>query len=204
MSVRELHKSLVSATKYSGLNEARDEDDNIIISDSTLRSLFPPQFKKICQDTRLCVVVNVAYLPKLCIRNYYHGVIVILELKYLIQDAQYRRSGGKANLLYETFKNAFMPHGCHIYAKAHDMGKATMCAKSHYNHALPHWKCVLRCCAQCPSINIPDQETDDNNPKPSPSTRFHIYHLIARRKNMAGFRYPTRKFVKSVNRILLQ
>ena len=28
-----------------GLKEARDEDDNIIISDSTLRSLLPPQFK---------------------------------------------------------------------------------------------------------------------------------------------------------------
>ena len=40
--VRELHNNLVSATKYGGLKEARDEDDNILISDSTLRSLFPP------------------------------------------------------------------------------------------------------------------------------------------------------------------
>ena len=44
--IRELHNNIVSATKYGGLKEARDEDDNIIISDSTLRSLFPPQFKK--------------------------------------------------------------------------------------------------------------------------------------------------------------
>ena len=27
------------------------------------------------------------------------------------------------------------------------------------DHALPHWKCVLRCCADCLCINIPDQET---------------------------------------------
>ena len=43
VSVRELHNKLVSATKDCGLKEARDEDDNIIISDSTLSSLLPPQ-----------------------------------------------------------------------------------------------------------------------------------------------------------------
>ena len=44
--VRELHNNLVSATKYCGVKEAIDEYDNIIIGDSTLRSLFPPQFLK--------------------------------------------------------------------------------------------------------------------------------------------------------------
>ena len=60
VSVRELHNNLVSDTENGGLKEARDEDDNIIISDSTLRSLFPTQFKTFCQDKRSCVVVNVA------------------------------------------------------------------------------------------------------------------------------------------------
>ena len=55
-----------------------------------------------------------------------------------------------------------------------------MCANSHSDHELPQWKCVLICCAQCRSINIPDQETNDNHPNPSPSISFHIYHLIAR------------------------
>ena len=42
------------------------------------------------------------------------------------------------------------------------------------------WKCVFQCCSQCPSINIPDQETDDKHPNPSVSICFHIYHLISR------------------------
>ena len=54
-----------------------------------------------------------------------------------------------------------------------------MCTNSQSDHALPHWKYVLRCCDQCPSTNIPDQETDDNHPNPSPSISFHIYHLIS-------------------------
>ena len=71
-----------------------------------------------------------------------------------------------------------MPHGRHIYAKSYEMEKATMCAYSQSDHALPHWKFLLRCCAQFPSINIPEQETYDKHPNPSPSIRFHICHII--------------------------
>ena len=77
VSVRELHNNLVSTTKDGELKESRDGDDNIIISDSTLRSLLPTQLKKCRQDTRSWVVSNVAYPPKVCIHHYHHGVIFI-------------------------------------------------------------------------------------------------------------------------------
>ena len=47
ISVRELYNNIVSSTIDGGLKKARDEDDNINISDSTLRLLFPPQFKNV-------------------------------------------------------------------------------------------------------------------------------------------------------------
>ena len=47
VSVQELHKRLVSDTEDGGIKEARDVENNIIISDSTLRSLLSPQFKDI-------------------------------------------------------------------------------------------------------------------------------------------------------------
>ena len=72
-----------------------------------------------------------------------------------------------------------MPHGSDIYAKAYDMEKATMCANSQSDHALPQFKFVLQCCAQRHKINITDQETEDNHPNPSPSIRFHSYHKNA-------------------------
>ena len=43
VSVRELHNSLASDPNNGALKDARDEDGKIIISDSTLRSLLPPQ-----------------------------------------------------------------------------------------------------------------------------------------------------------------
>ena len=73
-----------------------------------------------------------------------------------------------------------MPHGRPIYPKAYYIANATVCAYSHSYHVLPHWKCVLVCCAQRPNINLPDQETDDKHPHTSPSISFHIYHLIER------------------------
>ena len=54
-----------------------------------------------------------------------------------------------------------MPHGCHIYAKASDMVNGTMCTYPQSDHAIPHWKCVLRCCAKCTCINLTDQEIDN-------------------------------------------
>ena len=57
VSIRKLYNSLVSDPNDGGLKDARYEDDNIIISDYALRSLFPCLYV-----TRSCVVVNVVFL----------------------------------------------------------------------------------------------------------------------------------------------
>ena len=43
--VQNYHNRMVSPTEEGGLEEARDEDNNIIISDSTLLNILPPQLK---------------------------------------------------------------------------------------------------------------------------------------------------------------
>ena len=72
-----------------------------------------------------------------------------------------------------------MPHVRHIYSKATDMAQATMCSYHQSDHAMPHCKCVLRYCSECPCINIPDQEKYNQNSDTTPSIRFHIYHIIS-------------------------
>ena len=64
-----------------------------------------------------------------------------------------------------------MSHGRHIYSKASDMANATMCVYPHSYHALPHWKCELQCCSDCPCINIPEQETHKKHEETTPSIR---------------------------------
>ena len=46
VSIREMYNSLVSDTNCGGLQEARDEENNIIISGYKLRTFLPPQLKK--------------------------------------------------------------------------------------------------------------------------------------------------------------
>ena len=89
-------------------------------------------------------------------------------------------SGEKSNRIYEIYKNEVMPHGHHNYSKKYDTEKATMCAYNQSDHALTHRKCVIRWCAYCPWIIIPDQETDYQYSDTPTSIRFHIYHIIAR------------------------
>ena len=60
------------------------------------------------------------------------------------------------------------------------MENTTMCAYTHSDNALPHWKFVLRFCSDCPCINLPEKETNKKHEETTPSIRFHIYHIIGR------------------------
>ena len=73
-----------------------------------------------------------------------------------------------------------MTHGKHVFHTASDMAMATMCEYLSSIYALPHWKCVLCYCAQCPQINIPSTESDQHNSNVIPIMQLHCYQHIAR------------------------
>ena len=128
----------------------------------------------------------------------------LIKLSNQIQNYQNKRSGEKAHHIYETYKNTVMPHRRHIYSKAYDMEQATMCAFPQSDHALPHWKFVLRCCAYCPCINLPDQENDNQNLYTIPSVRFHIYHIIGSCTTHGRISLKDKKYVTCVNNNIRQ
>ena len=105
MSVIELHNSLVSDPNDGGLKYARDEDDTIIISDSTLSLLLPPQLKqmsvryKVMYGCKCCIFAKSIHSSLLSWRDSY-----LKKLKYQSQNYQSRRSGKKANHIYEKYK----------------------------------------------------------------------------------------------------
>ena len=158
MSIRELHNLLVSDTIGGGIKNSRDEDGNIIISDSTLRSLLPPQLKQMSSRYNImcgcecCISARSIHSSLLSCCDRY-----LKKIKDKSQNSQSKRSCEKAHHIYVTYKNTVMPHGCHIYTKASDMEQATMYTYTQSGHAIPHWKCVLRCCDEYPYNNRPDQ-----------------------------------------------
>ena len=59
VSVRKLHNSMASTPEEGGLKEARDAENNIIISDSNLRNILPTQLKNI--NSRYKVMCGCGY-----------------------------------------------------------------------------------------------------------------------------------------------
>ena len=127
MFVRELHNSLVSDPNDGCLKDDSDEENNIIISDSTLHSLLSPQLKqmsaryKVMCGCECCIYYKSTHSSLLYWRDRY-----LKKVKDQIQNYQNRRSGEKSHDVYETYKNTVMPQGRHIYAKSSDMIQDTM------------------------------------------------------------------------------
>ena len=105
VSVRELHNSLASDPNDGGIKYARGEDDSIIISDSTLRSLLPPQLKqmsahyKVMCGCECCIFAKSIHLSLIswCYRYF-------KKLKDKRKNVQSKRSSEKAHHIYGTYK----------------------------------------------------------------------------------------------------
>ena len=67
------------------------------------------------------------------------------------------------NLLFETYKNSVIPHGKHMFQTASDMAMTKICAYTSSSYSLPHWKCVLYCCAKYPWTYLTIPELDQHN-----------------------------------------
>ena len=97
-----------------------------------------------------------------------------------------------------------MPHGRHIYAKSYDMEKATICTYPQSDNALPHWKYVLWCCAECPYINLSEQEINKNMKKQHPQLGFTFITSLDVVLLMVEFQRNTKTYVTFVNKNLHQ
>ena len=180
VSVQELYNITVSTSEEVGLNEARDADNNIIISDSTLPNILPPQLKKMSVRYKVmggweCFISTESMHYSLLRGRDSH----LKKLKYQIHNAQNKRSGELENYVFEIYKNYVRPHGCNIHNTATEMEMETMCTCNYTHNGLLHWKCVLRCCERFPSIRIPSQDENRDTTNTYPTIIFHFYRNLS-------------------------
>ena len=95
------------------------------------------------------------------------------RLKSRSQNAQNRRSGEIFSCIFETYKNAVQPHGCHIYNTSVDMAMETMFPCTSKHHGLSYCKCVLCCCDKYQIIVLTIQEANKDTTNTCPTIRFH-------------------------------
>ena len=204
MSVRELHNTLFSTIIYGGLKEARYEDDNTIISDSTLCSLITPQFKNVIK------IHGHAWFQMLHICQKYAWIITVMAWFSIIfkrdlsQNDKNWRSGGKSNRIYKTYKIKSCHMGA-IFTPTHMIWQRKQCVLTHtmimcYHTGNVCWDVVTNVLAL---ILLTSKQTISI---PNPVIKFVFIFILWLHvvKNMAGFHYPTRKVADSVNRIMLQ
>ena len=159
----------------------RYPDNNIIISDSTLRNILPPQLKKITPQSNVLWSCECFIYAK--IMHYFLLTWRDLHLNHLkdrSHNAQKQRSGEISSRIFETYKNAVRPYGYHIYNTTAGMAMATMWTYTSKHHGLPHCKCVLRCCDKCPIIALPSQGANKYTTNSCPTIIFHVYRNFSR------------------------
>ena len=76
-----------------------------------------------------------------------------------------------------------------------------MCTYTQSEHALPHWKYVLRCCTECPCIYLPDHE---KKKRQHPQLGFTFITSLDVVLLMVKLHWRTRKYVTCVNKNLYQ
>ena len=74
---------------------------------------------KVMSCCEFCIYAKIMHYSLLTWRN---GRLK--HLKYIIHNAQNRRSIEISSRIFETYKNVVQPHGCHIYNTSADMAMA--------------------------------------------------------------------------------
>ena len=113
---------MVSQPEEGRIKEARDEDNNIIISDSNLRNILSPQLNNTTSRYEVmcgceCCIYTKSIHSYLLTRRY----IFLKHLNDRSHNAQNIRPGEIYSHIFDTYYNAVQPHGCHIYNNASDM-----------------------------------------------------------------------------------
>ena len=176
VSVRELHNSMVIPPGEGRLKEAKNTDNNIILSYSTLCNILPPQLKNMTEQYKVicgyeCWIYDNSIHPSLLTCLYPR----LKHLKGRGHNAQNRRYGKRSSHIFETYNSYVQPPGCHIYNTTSDIAMEKVCPCTSKYHRRPHWKCMLNCCDKCPSIILTIQEANKDTANMCPTTIFNVY-----------------------------
>ena len=78
---------------------------------------------------------------------------------------------------YTSYKQEVFDDNKDLHPKAKDAAMSTLCNPFDPQHNLPQWKCVLRCCNNCPPLYQPKEETSPDGQVPQ--IYYHVYKTIA-------------------------
>ena len=144
-----------------------------------MRSLLPHQLKKRLNDTKSCVVVNVAFILKVYIHHWYPGMIGIWK-NWNITAKMIKAEGLVKN--YITCMKHIRIQWCNmgvIFIPNHLIWQNLQCA--HIHSMIMHFHTEEVYCGDVPTFHLSIFLTKKQIKKwmKTPWIRFHIYEIIA-------------------------
>ena len=164
-SMRELHNDLI-AKSPEGFPDAYDADGNILISDTALRALMPPNIKKFTNRYKETCGCEVCILSN-CFQNSLNDFRISTIKRFEKDPIDKTRATRYKKLLYKDNKL--------IHEKPRDALKAIQC-KEVNGFNVPRLKCILRKCTKCPKYLLHDEETKPDEDRPY--IKFHIFEIV--------------------------
>ena len=151
----------------------------VIISDSSLCKLLPPNVKPMSKQRRnlcgceICVSADILQ----------HSINAwrtknLKRLEDIINARRSSCSSGKIIERYNKYKNNAFPQGFPLHRKASQAAFSTMCSFTVENIDILHWHCVLKCCENCSMLVTPNEEVSISIQVPP--IKFHVYKNVYR------------------------
>ena len=170
-SMRQLHNELIASPEDGGLLGARkpyteDGPGEVIISDTMLRSLAPPQLRPMTDAHKMmcgCTICSVSKYFQESLNAWRKK-----QLKIMKDNANNNRTRRKDILMneYKEYAEYAFPNDEPRHPRCENAADSVVCPPTSIGHMLPNWKCVLRQCNVCTSIFLPDVELDTSDKAP--------------------------------------
>jgi hypothetical protein len=177
ISIRELHNDLLSAGPL-GLLGSRDASGAVIISDTALRSLLPPQLKKMSTKYKamcgceLCIIMA-QFQASL---NAYR-LSLLRRLENEAEECESPREKRIKKARSDNYREEVYPNSAHRHPKPKDALSEIQCPNV-AGFDFPEMKCILRTCRLCPKYLLLREErllTESD-----PPIAFHVYQKFSR------------------------
>ena len=150
-----MYNELISSPDDEGLLGARHANTNdVIISDTILRSLSPPQLSSMTDNHKIMRCCAICQTSK-----YFQELLNASQRKQFKNmkdkaDNSRRRKKVELTQAYKLYADYAVPDNETCHPCFENAADSILCTPTNYECRFPHWKCALRKSTACTSIDL--------------------------------------------------
>ena len=154
--MQQLHNELIASPDDGGLLGARHAKTNdVIISDTMLRSLAPPQLRPMTDNHKMmcgCAICNTSKYMQESLNAWQQKQLKIMKDK---AENSREREKGELTQSYKSYADYAFPKKETRHPRCENVADSVLCTPTNDECKFPNWKCFLRKCTVCSFIYLP-------------------------------------------------